>query len=298
MTKLEQFKIRNRKRNRHLYTAESIEGIDFVVCPVSGERLSVIRNDYISKILGIDPNVYWKQYEHIQRCSQKRKTNIKKGLSVVDDATGLTKHAISIKKSQVTKRLPDSQGQTIHQKIGQKTRATHMSNIDQFGRNGYSQNAVRNIIKGNQTKADRGLILYPHERSLYYRYKTMVLHLTTKNRHRLLEGTDIKLGLAGEPNAYHIDHKYSIYSGWKNKVSPLIIANIENLQLLPWKENISKHTRSSIDLEQLLSMCNTNLADNKDQFDKIMQILIQDSQDDVPPTGAFVLERYYATTLL
>jgi hypothetical protein len=45
-------------------------------------------------------------------------------------------------------------------------------------------------------------------------------------------------------------------------------------------------------------MCKTNLADNKEQFDKIMQILIQDSQDEVPPTGAFVLERYYATTLL
>lgn len=297
MNKLDQFKLRNRKRNSHLYLEGLVEGLDYVTCPVSGERLSMIRNDYIVKILNMDPIEYWNRYPNVPRCSVARQHNIKTGLAEIDTDTGLTKHQKSIIKSNITKHTADESGKTVYQKIGEKTRAAHMANVDELGRNGYSQAATKNIIKGNATKAQKGLILPPQERNLYYRYKNVVLYLTLKNRSALLQGQNIKLGKAGDPGAYHVDHKYSIYQAWKSNLSPIVVGSLHNLQLLPWKENISKYTKSSIDMHQLLQDAGISYEDNIKQWNVILKIIMEDSAKNVPSTGAFVLERYYESVV-
>lgn len=139
LSKLEQFKARNRKRNSHLYHAHMKQDVDYVVCPISQERMSMIRDDYIKNILGLEPRYYWGMHAHLPKCSLARKRNIKRGLSVIDPNTGLTKHAISIMHAQVTKTMPNQNGETIYQKIGQKTRAAHMANVDSNGMNGYQR---------------------------------------------------------------------------------------------------------------------------------------------------------------
>lgn len=47
-------------------------------------------------------------------------------------------------------------------------------------------------------------------------------------------------GLAGEQGVYHLDHIVSIRYGFDNNLLPEEVARKENLQMLPWKENISK----------------------------------------------------------
>ena len=47
-------------------------------------------------------------------------------------------------------------------------------------------------------------------------------------------------GLAGEAGVYHLDHIISIRYGFDNNLLPEEVARKENLQMLPWKENISK----------------------------------------------------------
>lgn len=47
-------------------------------------------------------------------------------------------------------------------------------------------------------------------------------------------------GLAGETGVYHLDHIVSIRHGFDNNLLPEDVACKENLQMLPWKENISK----------------------------------------------------------
>lgn len=47
-------------------------------------------------------------------------------------------------------------------------------------------------------------------------------------------------GKAGTPNAYHLDHKISVKYGFLNGIDPVEISKKENLQLLPWRENIIK----------------------------------------------------------
>ena len=139
MTPLEKFKKRNRKRNQHLYKDDMIENINYIVCPVSQERMSMIRDDYIKKILGMTPTDYWLLYPSTPKTSPARQKNIQLGLKYMDPETNITKHQQAIIKAQLTKSIPDENGQTVHQKIGKKTKATHLANVDNQGLNGYQR---------------------------------------------------------------------------------------------------------------------------------------------------------------
>ena len=61
-----------------------------------------------------------------------------------------------------------------------------------------------------------------------------------------------KRGVSGVNGNYHLDHKYSILEGYKNKISPEIIGNIKNLEFIPWEENIKKRTKNSITINELI----------------------------------------------
>ncbi len=54
-------------------------------------------------------------------------------------------------------------------------------------------------------------------------------------------------------NKYHLDHKYSIYEGFKNNINPKILSHHKNLQMIPEKINIQKSSQCSITLQELLS---------------------------------------------
>ncbi len=83
------------------------------------------------------------------------------------------------------------------------------------------------------------------------KYYNEVIKETNKQPLKELKNYN-KRGKAGTKGAYHLDHKYSIYCGFKNKVLPKIIGNICNLEIIPWEENIAKHSSCSILLEDLL----------------------------------------------
>jgi hypothetical protein len=135
--KLTEFIKRNKKRNAHLYQPGMTAGHDYVTCPISGQRLSMIKDNYITKILGMPVD----QYPGVQRICDKRKENIKTGLKKIDPVTGLTKYEVSqVQARQILKQV-DSDGLSGYKKKGQRTRATHMRRVDQFGRNGYRRQA-------------------------------------------------------------------------------------------------------------------------------------------------------------
>jgi hypothetical protein len=293
-TKLTQFIKRNQVRNAHLYQPGLTPGYDYVVCPVSNQRMSMIKSSYIEKVLGLRVDQYDQLYPGAKSVCSKRSENIKTGLKQIDPNTGLTKYQISQKKAKQLLSTPDQNGITGYQKKGQKTRNTHMSKIDQFGRNGYSQLASRAIIKGNNTKAIKGIISL--NKDVFKRYKTIVLYLTEKHRKKITVG--YVTGLAGKENAWHIDHKFSILKGYQQKVSPFIIGHLYNLEMVPWKENISKHSKCSIDLKELLLKCDYNLNQSNIEFNKIIQLINEDIKNSIPPNAAYLIERYNGTNLL
>lgn len=81
-------------------------------------------------------------------------------------------------------------------------------------------------------------------------YKKIVNYLTSKQPIETLPNFE-KRGPCGVLGAYQLDHKYSISEGFKNKIDPLIISNINNLEFIPWEENTSKKNKCSITIDEL-----------------------------------------------
>ena len=287
--KLTEFIKRNKKRNQHLYLPETRPGYDYVVCPVSGERLSMIKDNYITSVLGMTVE----EYPVVQRICEKRKENIKHGLQQVDPKTGLTRYeAGQVQARQVLKQV-DSDGLSGYKKKGQRTRATHMRCVDQFGRNGYSRLASKAIIKGNKTKAEKGLISL--DRNEYHRYKAVVLYLTNKHRSSLVNG--YVTGLAGKKNAWHIDHMFSILKGYQQQVSPFVIGHLTNLRMIPWQDNLSKSATCSISIEELINNCDYTIDQSLSEFDKVYHLILEDIKNNIPLNAAYLIERLYASTV-
>jgi hypothetical protein len=289
--KLEKFIKRNQKRNSHLYESGTIEGYDYIVCPISQARLSMIKNNYVTNILGMSLD----EYPEINRICEKRKENIKSGLQKIDSVTGMTNYEKGQIKARMILSQTDENGVSGYKKKGQKTRSTHMSKIDELGRNGYARIASKAIIKGNLTKAEKGIITHPSCRDNYYRYKTLVLHLTNYHRQQLTKG--YITGLAGKPGAWHIDHKFSIIQGFREKISPFVIGHYENLQMLPWKQNIQKLHRCDISKEDLFGITGYNHDKNQQEFEIINQLIQDDIEHRISPNASYLIERFYESDI-
>jgi len=78
-------------------------------------------------------------------------------------------------------------------------------------------------------------------------YKCRVWNETNRNDLTILENYSKR-----SRTGYHLDHKYSIWQGFTNNVSPEIIGHIKNLEMLPYQENLSKFNKCSITLQQLI----------------------------------------------
>ena len=70
-------------------------------------------------------------------------------------------------------------------------------------------------------------------------YKIDVWRITNQQPLHLLENYD-KRGVNGEEGAYTLDHIVSVKKGFIEGISPEEIGSIENLQMIPWEENITK----------------------------------------------------------
>lgn len=139
--KIHQFIKRNRIRNAKLYAPNLIKGEDYIVCPVSNERLLIIKSNYITKVLGMTVEEYDQNFPNVQKRCQAHRNNIKTGLHAIDFETGLTKYQVSQIKAKEILSSVDENGISGYDRKGQKTRATHMSKVDEFGRNGYRRQA-------------------------------------------------------------------------------------------------------------------------------------------------------------
>lgn len=84
-------------------------------------------------------------------------------------------------------------------------------------------------------------------------YKKLVMFVTRKQNIKTLKNYE-KRGSFRQKGAYHLDHKFSIAEGFKQGILPEIIGNINNLEFIPWKENIKKKRKCSILLDNLMEL--------------------------------------------
>ena len=75
-----------------------------------------------------------------------------------------------------------------------------------------------------------------------YAYKVRRLSEETYIKYKNeINPTDFPRTLCGIEGGYQLDHKISIQRGFKMGLNPIIVASKQNLQMLPWKTNRSKH---------------------------------------------------------
>jgi hypothetical protein len=75
------------------------------------------------------------------------------------------------------------------------------------------------------------------EKKIWRRYRNLVWKITEKQNLKKLSNFN-KRGFLN----YHLDHKVSIWYGYKNKIDPKLIGSIDNLEFIPYQENMRKAT--------------------------------------------------------
>lgn len=76
----------------------------------------------------------------------------------------------------------------------------------------------------------------------FAKYRNRITYRTSqtyKKNKDIINPTDLTIGTHGE-NVYHVDHKYPVSEGFKYNVPIEIMSSCENLQLLPYDENVKK----------------------------------------------------------
>jgi hypothetical protein len=132
--------------------------------------------------------------------------------------------------------------------VQQKRKETYQQRTDEQRIKTREKNRRTRILNGTSLPDD-----HPSIMGTFKQYTRRVRHLTNR-------------AVASNESLYkqrsrdlRIDHKYSIFDGFKNQVSPQIIANENNLQLMCRSENSKKNLRSSILLGDLLSLIGNHL---------------------------------------
>ena len=105
------------------------------------------------------------------------------------------------------------------------------------------------ILEKNRIKMEANGYWIPLKmKTEWDQYKYLVWQ-ETKNNEYLVESIE-KRG----KYLYHLDHKYSIKQGFIDGILPCIIGSFYNLEMLHWKENISKNVNCSITKEDLFDL--------------------------------------------
>jgi hypothetical protein len=117
-------------------------------------------------------------------------------------------------------------------------------------------NLGENVFKERQSKIRKTLeengIWVPYcDLSNYKKYHKEVWKYTNQHDLNLLVNYE-KRGRAGINNAYHLDHKFSISRGFIEGIDPALLGSLQNLEFIPWEDNVSKQGKCSITKEELL----------------------------------------------
>lgn len=104
-----------------------------------------------------------------------------------------------------------------------------------FSNTGKNHVRIKKILEENSITYEE----YLNKLNDYERYKREVMNLTKRLDVSSLDNYD-KRGRAGVSGAYHLDHKIEISEGYVKGISPRELAKIDNLQFIPWEENMKK----------------------------------------------------------
>lgn len=112
------------------------------------------------------------------------------------------------------------------------------------------------IQKMLETKIQKGKIISFDERNDFSKFLLLVWRETNKN-YRIYKNIINPLNIQRNINN-HLDHRYSIFEGFRNNIDYKIIGSIFNLEIIDSKLNLMKNIKCSITIEELIEKYNDN----------------------------------------
>lgn len=107
-----------------------------------------------------------------------------------------------------------------------------------------------------QREIENGHWISDEDRTEYELYRLNVWRITNKQDLESLKDIDKRGRIDLNPDAYHIDHKFSIREGFEENIPPEIIGSLKNLEMIPGRKNCAKNSKCSITKEELLDDSN------------------------------------------
>ena len=83
---------------------------------------------------------------------------------------------------------------------------------------------------------------------------TTISHKFHEKKTKYLLNNHENRGVFKKFEAYHLDHKYSIFESLKNNIKSEIISSLNNLEFIPWRDNVVKETNCLIIKKELINI--------------------------------------------
>jgi hypothetical protein len=77
----------------------------------------------------------------------------------------------------------------------------------------------------------------------------------------------------------------------------LTIGHSANLRMITWQENISKNYKSGYTIDEILKLTNYTMEKSTKEFEFFLQLIKTEIKNNIPPSGANLLEKFYDSTL-
>lgn len=139
-------------------------------------------------------------------------------------------------------------GRTVGPEIREKIRQGNVEHWSRNARTPWNKGIQTGQTPWNKGKRKREPIpVVPGDDPIYSNFKKYRNRVSARTRRTYRENKaeinpfDLPLGRCGVDGAYHIDHIISVRHGFENKIPVEVISAKENLQLLPWLDNIRKY---------------------------------------------------------
>lgn len=241
--KIKSFIKRNRVRNSSLYNESLVEDYDFVVCPVSGERMKMIKSTYITKVLEMDVADFDAMYPNQLKVAHSRSDKIAASMDQ-DSSDGVSKKQQRANKISSAMQTITEDGISLAVANAQKAKLTK-GVIGDDGLSLAQRTARKAIISGNKTKVLNGQISSTVDHFKWY--KNLVLFLLGDNLSESVLMVKIK-------------------DAFDNFITPFAVVSESNLVVSDNKHN----SKSSRPTEHLLGLLNMTYEESRNEFVETM----------------------------